>query len=97
MIDGLTGSHNGDIGTVQYLDGLAYFEVEVVVLINIGHGGTAYTDVAGFIEINQEFHQFLRETPVGGQTNGHAWEGAQRCNVVQRVVGSTQCAVCYTT
>ena len=49
------------------------------------------------VEINQELHQLLGDAPIGRQTNGHAWEGAQSGNVVQRMMGSTQCAISHTT
>ena len=45
--------------------------------------------------IDEEAHQFTRHSPVGGQGDGHAWEGAQHGDVVKGVVGGTERAVSY--
>ena len=89
VVDGLTSGYDGDIGTVQELNGLADLKREVVVLVDIRYGSTSHTDIARLVEVDQELHQLFGDTPVGRQTNGHAREGAQHGNVVQRMVGGT--------
>ena len=87
---------DGDILAIKNLDGLAWDYVEVVVGIDIRHGGTANTDVTRFVVIDEQLDEFLGVAPVRRQTDRHTREGAQHGNVVQRVVGGTKCSVGHT-
>ena len=96
VIDGFSSCYDGNVSAVENLDGLTWLNVKIVIRIDIGHSSTSYTNVAGLVVIDEQFHQFLGKAPVAGQTHRHAREGAQHGNVVQRMVGGTKCTVGHT-
>lgn len=96
MVNGLACTYYSKVCTVLELYRLAYFILEIVVLVNIGHGVAANTDVNGVRIVNKLLYELARLTCVARQNHLHSGESAQHCYVVKAVMGRAKCSISHT-
>ena len=88
-----------DCQVITLADGisLAQLKWEIIILINIRHSITAYTNIGWFWMINQCLAKLACLAHVAWQVHFHTRECAQHCYIVQTVMCCTQLTISHTT
>jgi len=81
-----SGANERQVFTLGQADGFADGKVYFIVVVNVGYGITAHTNVHGMRIIHQSHHQAAGFINIGRQHYMHTGKSPQHGNIVQTVV-----------